>query len=200
LTHAGRITDKQYFSIYAGYFEEMFGGVGTEWLYRPFAGRTAVGVDINYARQRNFEQDFGFQDYGVVTGHTTFYFDTGMRDVLAMISAGRYLAGDVGATVQLSKVFRNGVTMGAFVTKTNVSAEQFGEGSFDKGVFLSVPFDALFTRLSPNTMHVAWKPLTRDGGAKLIRQDPLYTVTSVRDYRTLWYKPANKSDQFSITP
>jgi len=199
-THARRFSDNHYVSIYGGYFEEMFGGVGTEWLYRPFGARTTFGVDLNYARQRDFEQDFGFMDYSVVTGHATLYLDTGWRDVLATISAGRYLAGDVGATVQVSRVFRNGVTMGAFATKTNVSAQQFGEGSFDKGVFLTIPFDALFTKSTSGVAHLQWKPLTRDGGAKLIRQDPLYTVTTVRDYRTLWYQPANPTDRFSITP
>lgn len=199
-THAGRITDNQYFSLYGGYFEEMFGGVGSEWLYRPFASRTAFGVDVNYARQRDFDQDLGFMEYHVITGHATLYVDTGWRDVLATISAGRYLAGDTGATVQLTRVFSNGVTMGAFATKTNVSAQRFGEGSFDKGVFLTIPFDAIFTRSSSTSAQLLWKPLTRDGGAKLFRQDPLYTVSSVRDYRTLWYKPAKPTDQFSITP
>jgi hypothetical protein len=200
LTHAGRITDNQYFSVYAGYFEEMFGGLGTEWLYRPFGRRAAIGVDVNYARQRDFEQDFSFMDYHVITGHATLYLDTGVHDVLATLSVGRYLAGDSGATVQLAKTFRSGVTMGAFATKTNVSAQQFGEGSFDKGVFLSIPFDSLFTRSTPGGAYLLWKPLTRDGGAKLIRQDPLYNVTNARDNRTLWYRSPEKSDQFSITP
>jgi hypothetical protein len=199
LTHAGRITDNQYFSLYGGYFEEMFGGVGGEWLYRPFGGKTALGVDVNYARQRDFEQDLSFMDYQVITGHTTLYLDTGVHDVLAMLSAGRYLAGDVGVTGQLTKTFRNGVTMGAFATKTNVSAQQFGEGSFDKGVFLTIPFDALFTRSTPGIAQVMWKPLTRDGGAKLLRQEQLYNMSNARDYRTLWYKPAEKPDDISIS-
>src|SRR5258706_8247418 len=178
----------------------MFGGVGTEWLYRPFGGKTAVGVDANYVRQRNFEQDFGFRDYRVATGHVTLYLDTGWQDVLATVSAGRYLARDVGATVQLSRVFKNGVTLGAYATKTNVSAAQFGEGSFDKGIFISIPLDAMLTRSTGLVGTVLWKPIIRDGGAKLSRQDTLYDITSLRDPRTLWYQPAAKTDEFSITP
>jgi membrane-associated phospholipid phosphatase len=200
MTHIGRITDKQYYSVYAGYLEEMFGGVGTEWLYRPFGGKSAVGVDINYVRQRDFEQDLGFRDYRVATGHATLYYDTGWNDVLATISAGRYLARDVGATFQLSRVFRNGVAVGAYVTKTNVSAAQFGEGSFDKGLFVSIPFDALLTRSTGSVAYLLYQPLTRDGGAKLARADSLYNITSVRDERTLWYKPAAKPEDFSIMP
>jgi hypothetical protein len=171
--------------------------VGTEWLYRPFAGRNAFGVDLNYVRQREFPQKFDFRDYRVATGHATAYLDTGWNDVLATVSAGRYLAGDKGATLQLSRMFRNGMTVGAFATRTSAGAG-FGEGSFDKGVFLAIPFDAMLTRSSPATGYIAWKPLTRDGGAILTRADPLYTVTDVRNPRTLWVKPAAKPDELSI--
>src|SRR2546428_7496548 len=114
----------------------MFGGFGTEWLYRPFGGKSAVGVDVNYARQRDFAQDFGFRDYHVATGHATLYYDTGWNDLLATISAGRYLARAVGATFQLSRAFPNGMTVGGYFTNTNVSAPQFGEGTFHKGISL----------------------------------------------------------------
>src|SRR5471030_2327570 len=90
----------------------------------------------------------------------------------------------------MSRVFQNGVKLGAFFTKTNVSAAQFGEGSFDKGVFLSVPFDTFLTRSSTGVANVVWKPLTRDGGAKLSRRVELYDVTNARDDRALRYKAA----------
>jgi len=199
-THMGRLGDRQYWSVYAGYMEEMFGGAGAEWLWRPFTGKSALGVDLNYVRKRDFDQDFGFQDYRVKTGHATLYYDTGWNDVLATVSAGRYLAGDRGATFQLSRVFRNGVTVGGYFTKTNVSAAQFGEGSFDKGVFLYIPFDALLTRSIGATAHILYRPLLRDGGAKLLRADTLYDITSVRDPRTLWYRPAAPTSDFSILP
>lgn len=191
VTHAGRISSTQFYSAYAGYFEEMFGGIGGEWLYRPFGSRSAVGVDLNFVRQRDFEQDFGFRDYKVVTGHGTLYYDTGWQDVLATLAVGRYLAGDIGATLTLSRVFRNGVAIGAWATKTNVSAQQFGEGSFDKGVYLSLPLDALLTKSTAGNAVVAWRPLTRDGGAMLGRYDRLYDMTRARDPRTLWFQPAD---------
>ena len=203
-THTGKLGAalgrEQFWSVYAGYMEEMFGGVGAEWLYRPFGGKNAFGVDMNYVRKRDFDQHFGFQDYSVKTGHATLYYDTGWNDVLATISAGQYLAGDRGATFQLARVFQNGVTVGGFFTKTNVSAEQFGEGSFDKGVFLYIPFDAMLTRTIGATAHILYRPLLRDGGAKLVRPDTLYGITSVRDSRTLWYRPAAPSSEFSLLP
>ncbi len=192
LTHTGRLTANNYYSVYGGYLEEMFAGVGTEWLYRPFASRFAYGVDINAVKQRDFHQNFEFlkPSYTTNTGHGTLYWDTGWQDVVAKLSVGRYLAGDDGVTVDLSRVFSNGVVVGAFATKTNVSAQQFGEGSFDKGVYLGIPFDAMLTRSSNSIGTFLWRPLTRDGGAMLNRSATLYEITRPRSDRTLKLAPA----------
>jgi hypothetical protein len=148
-----------------------------------------VGVDINKVRQRAFEQDFDLQNYEVNTGHITAYVDTGVEDILATISVGQYLAGDKGITVDFSREFNNGVRMGAFATRTNVSAEDFGEGSFDKGIYMTVPFSAFFTKSIPGDANFLWRPLTRDGGAKLNRGFSLYGQTEVRNPKTLEYRP-----------
>lgn len=189
-THVGKLSENQFYSVYGGYLESMFAGVGAEWLYKPTSSRLALGVDINAVRQRNFEQDFGLRDYKVATGHGTVYWDTGWNDVHAKVSVGRYLAGDFGATLDMSRMFRNGVTIGAFATKTNVSAAQFGEGSFDKGIYLSIPFDAMLTKSTNSIGNFTWKPLTRDGGAMLARSNQLYSLTYMRNERTMWYEPA----------
>lgn len=198
LQHVGKLSENQYYSLYGGYLEPMFAGVGGEWLYKRAGSRTAYGVDINSVRQRNFEQDFGLRDYSVVTGHAALYWDTGFEDVQAKLSVGRYLARDIGATLEISRVFRNGVTIGAFATKTNVSAEQFGEGSFDKGIYMSIPFDAILTRSTNTIGNFLWKPLTRDGGAMLARSNLLYGLTSARNERALWYQPAPRPNEAVI--
>jgi len=92
--------------------------------------------------------------------------------------AGRYLAKDSGVTLQLSRIFANRFVIGAWATKTNVSAETFGEGSFDKGVFFALPFDAALMKTTNLGASFAWRPLTRDGGAILSRQSRLYNITA----------------------
>ncbi len=198
LTHVGKLSANHYYSVYGGLLEEMFAGAGGEWLYRPFASPIAFGIDLNAVRQRDFHQNFAFRDYRTVTGHATWYWNTGWHDMQVNISAGRYLAKDAGATLELSRTFRNGVAVGAFATKTNVSAARFGEGSFDKGVYLSIPFDVMLTRSSSSVGSFLWKPLTRDGGARLTRAEPLYSITSLRDERTLLIGPAPKPNEISI--
>ena len=188
IKHMGKLADNHFYGMYGGLLEQMFAGVGGEYLYRPFNSWYAIGVDVNKVRQREFEQGFGLQRYEVNTGHVTAYVDTGMEDILATLSVGQYLAGDKGITVDVSREFNNGVRMGAFATRTNVSAEDFGEGSFDKGIYMAVPFSAFFTKSIPGDANFLWRPLTRDGGAKLNRGFSLYGQTEVRNPKTLNYK------------
>ncbi|HEY6509672.1 MAG TPA: YjbH domain-containing protein, partial [Vicinamibacterales bacterium] len=72
----------------------------------------------------------------------------------------------------------------------NVSAEEFGEGSFDKGVYLSIPFDTLLTRSTNSYANILWRPLTRDGGAMLARGPSLYGLTRARSDRLMRTEPA----------
>ncbi len=200
LTHVEQIAQDQYLSAYGGLLEPMFAGVGAEWLYRPWRSSVAVGVDVNHVYQRGFNQDFSLlaasvgKGYSVNTGHATLYWDTGWNGVQTKIMAGRYLAGDRGVTVDFSRSFGNAVTMGAYFTKTNVSAAQFGEGSFDKGVYVRIPFDAMLSRSSTQMANIAWSPLTRDGGARLQRANTLIDITAARDQNAFaWHSPASNS-------
>ena len=171
-----------YGMAYAGLLEEMYGGVGGELLYRPLGEPWALGFDANWVKQRDYDQRFSFRDYEVATGHATLYYAFGQeRRVNVAASAGRYLAGDWGVTLDVSRAFANGAVMGAFATKTNVSSEEFGEGSFDKGIYVSVPMDLLMPRSSRARANLMWHPLVRDGGAKLARRYNLHSMTGERD-------------------
>ncbi len=188
LTHVDRLSSDQYLSVYGGMLEPMFGGVGTEWLYRPWRSPLAFGVDINHVRKRDYGQNFKWLDYKTNSGHASLYWDTGWEDVQLALSVGQYLAGDRGVTLDLKKVFPNGVTMGAWATKTNVSAQQFGEGSFDKGIYATIPMDAMLPKSSPDEALILWRPLTRDGGARLNRQFSLMDLTKQLDPRALGWR------------
>jgi membrane-associated phospholipid phosphatase len=199
LTHVQDMAGGHYASLYGGMLEDMYGGVGAEWLYRPWQGKLAFGVDVNHVRQRDFAQNLQFRDYSVNTGHATLYWDTGWNDLQVKLSAGQYLAGDSGATLDVKRVFANGTAIGAWVTKTNVSAQQFGEGSFDKGIYLNIPFDVMLPKSAPGIATLVWNPLTRDGGARLSRSFSLFDFTRQRDARTwsLNSSPVSTSRRFN---
>jgi hypothetical protein len=182
LTGTRLLGQDTYGMVYAGLLESMYAGAGGEVLYRPLNERWAFGVEANWVRQRDFDQRLSFRDYSVATGHASVYYVWGEeRRVVTALSAGRYLAKDWGATLAVSRAFDNGVTMGAYATKTDVSSKDFGEGSFDKGIYVSVPFDFLLPRSTRARANFAWNPLYRDGGARLARSYGLYQMTSERD-------------------
>lgn len=184
-TRTGNLSDNVYAMGYGGLLEMMYAGVGGELLYRPFDSPYAFGADVNWVKQRDFDQGFGLRDYDTWTGHFNAYFETGIEDVLAKVSVGKYLAGDIGGTLDLSREFDSGVRMGAWGTWTD-AGDDFGEGDFDKGLYLSIPLDAFFTRSSRERANIAWRPLTRDGGARLGRRYTLYDITHERDMGRYW--------------
>jgi hypothetical protein len=160
--------------VSGGIFEEMYGGLAAEVLYRPLHSRFALGLDINYVKQRDFDQRLDFLDYEVATGHLSAYYRTPLEGVVVKASAGRYLARDWGASLDIAREFRNGVVMGAFATKTNVSAEDFGEGSFDKGIYLRIPMSVFYPGVAKGTASFSYRFLTRDGGQKVGNGRSLY--------------------------
>lgn len=166
-----------YGHVYGGLLEEMFGGVGGEVLYRPYNARWAIGAEITYAKQRDYDQWFSFRDYEVLTGHVTGFYHFDTLDLDAIVKAGRYLAKDWGATFQLSRTFESGITVGAFATFTDVSAAEFGEGRFDKGLFLTIPLDILYFRNVRSGIGIGWRPLVRDGGQMITIRRPLLGTT-----------------------
>lgn len=170
----------------AGLLEEMYAGAGGEVLYRPYSQRWAASLDLNRVRQRDFDMRFALRDYEVTTGHLTLHYQLPFYNMLAQISLGQYLAGDRGATVDVSRRFDSGATFGAFFTRTNVSAADFGEGSFDKGVYFSIPLDLMTSFSSRNTVGMVWKPLTRDGGQRLNLDKRLYPLVSQSDNTRTW--------------
>lgn len=176
LTRPGR---NLYARLSLGYLEEMYGGVSGELLWKPVDSRLGLGLEMNYVTQRDFDKLFGFQDYSIATGHVSAYYELG-KGFDAQLDVGRYLAGDWGATVSLDRTFDNGWSVGAFATFTDVSSAEFGEGSFDKGLRLTIPYSWFTGKPSRTTASTTIRPVQRDGGARLNVRNRLYP--NVRDY------------------
>ena len=150
-----------------GYLEQMYGGVGTEFLFRDINKPWYISGNFYWVKQREFNQRFSFRKYETFTGHLNLTWETPIDGVKLILSGGRYLAKDSGISLNLSKTFKSGFVLGAYATKTDVSAEEFGEGSFDKGIFFSIPLDIVSRKYRKGYAKFVWKNLTRDGGATL---------------------------------
>lgn len=175
LSWYGRPGRQLYSRVTLGYMERAFGGVSAELLWKPVDSPLAIGAEVNHVAQRDFDLGFGFQDYEVTTGHVSAYyaFDRGFT---ARVDVGRYLAGDWGATFTLDRVFENGWKIGGYFTLTDVDFEDFGEGSFDKGIRVEIPLDWVLGHPTRNSAATTLTSLERDGGARLRVDGRLYDV------------------------
>ncbi|TNH77669.1 hypothetical protein CF141_04960 [Aeromonas hydrophila] len=181
LTHMQPLAQDWYGQAYGGYLEMMYAGVGGEVLYRPYGKTWAIGLDANWVKQRDWNNTLKMADYDVMTGHITAYWQLPfMSNVTAKVSVGQYLAGDKGATFDFSKRFDSGVVLGGYATFTNVSAEEYGEGSFTKGIYVTIPFDLMLLKPTTAKGSIGWVPLTRDGGQMLSRKNGLYGLTELQ--------------------
>lgn len=154
----------------AGILEEMFSGYGFEYLYFKRNKNYALGFEIFDVTKRDYRLRFGTLEYKNVTAHLNFYYrNYGRIPFDAKVSFGEYLAGDKGTTFEVSRSFRNGAEFGIFASFTDVSTQQFGEGSFDKGIFFNIP-------IYKDLVNYTWRPLTKDPAAKLIRKHNLHDL------------------------
>jgi hypothetical protein len=192
LAFYGRPAKDLYSRLTLGYLEPMYGGASAELLWKPVGSRLALGAELNYVQRRDYDQLFGFQSMTTtdpltgamreipdVNGHISAYyaFDNGFH---GQIDAGRYLAGDYGATISLDREFANGWSVGAYATFTDASFEDFGEGSFDKGLRFTIPLASFLGTPTRERNDIVIQSLTRDGGARLDVNGRLYE--QVRDY------------------
>jgi hypothetical protein len=182
-----KLNPDTYGRVSAGLLERAFAGVGGEVLWKPVDQNWGLGLELNYVWQRDYYSPFGFghYDYDVVTGHASVYWDTGWYGIETQLAAGRYLAGDWGATLFVSRQFANGWSVGAFATKTDVSAEDFGEGSFDKGILLSIPLRWATPFETRQTIDGDLRSLGSDGGAWLNISNRLYPTVREMDRNRL---------------
>ena len=165
---------KQHFlRLSGGLFEDMFGGLGLDYVYHPEGSLIALGFESYFVKKRDYNLRFGFKKYQNYLSRVSARLQEPKTNVYFDVSYGEYLAGDVGATVTLTKRFDNGIKMSAFFSKTNVSFSDYGEGSFDKGIRIIFPFPNLFSK-NKRLSKWEWHPLTKDPAALLNKSNDLF--------------------------
>ena len=162
--------------VSGGWLEPMFAGVSAEMLWRPHDRRHAIGLDIAHVAQRDYDGGLGVLGYDVTTGHVSVYADLPWHGMYAVARAGRYLAGDWGGTLELGRRFSSGIEVGGFATFTDVPFRTFGEGSFDRGIYVRIPLD-LFGIATREVGSAVIRGVQRDGGQRLQVDSPLWQVT-----------------------
>jgi len=174
-----------YLRASAGLYEPMFGGVGLEALYRPQRSSYAIAAEVNWVKQRDFDQLLDFRSYTVWTGHVSLYRDWSSLGLESVVSIGRYLAGDWGGTIDVYRRFDNGMRLGAWATVTDLPRSEFGRDSFAKGLYLAIPLDLFLPWSLRRDAVVEARALNRDGGQRLKSGRSLYELTRPGTLRAL---------------
>lgn len=170
------VTDT-HLAVSAGYLEEMYGGIGAEIVYRPFGSAFWAGMDgwKLWRRDPSTVLNSSWNDETSFSGHVRAGYDVPDSRLTLSIAAGKYLAGDTGATVALSQGFENGARIEAAMTWTN-RAE-------DEGFFRDTHFDPIIRAIWPlghaghSEARIAVRQVGRDGGQMLDRPLPLEKMT-----------------------
>jgi hypothetical protein len=167
LEKRGTAISNCHYRVFGGVLEYMYSGIGGELLYQPYQSRVAYGLSANRVYQRNYDKSFEHLDYKTSTAFASLYWASPFSNFDLALHAGKYLAKDTGATIEARRTFHNGWSVGLWATKTNVSAEDFGEGSFDKGMYFSIPLNGLFGASNRSNYTTRIRPIQRDGGQRL---------------------------------
>lgn len=166
LDKRGSLSSNLHYRGYAGVLESMYSGLGGEILYQPYQSRLAFAVSGNWVKQRDYDRKLDHLDYSTYTAFASAYWATPFNNYDVALHVGKYLAKDYGGTLEVRRTFHNGWQVGLWATKTNVSAEDFGEGSFDKGMFFRIPLGILGSS-GRSAYNARIRPIQRDGGARL---------------------------------
>lgn len=171
--------------VAGGYLEEMYAGFGGEILYRPFNKRFAVGGESWLALKRDPDSLLNLNLTGdhLLTAHLNASYDLPKWDMTLGVKAGQYLAADTGASLSLTKYFKNGAKLEGYLTLSDQSDyDLFGsETHADHGLRLTVPLGG-FTggfKFAPDNMRakITSKPLGRDIGQSIQSPLPLFELT-----------------------
>lgn len=164
----------------AGFYEEMFGGAGGQMLYFPESAPWAFDMSVDKLKQRDVGGGLAFRDYSTVTALATLHYRFRAAGVTAALRAGRFLAGDSGARIELKRRFRSGYEVGMWYTMTNgndiTSPGTPGNPYYDKGVFMTIPLGSMLTKDTPAAPRISIAPWTRDVGQMVNSPDDLYDL------------------------
>lgn len=168
--------DPIWFRAEGGLLETIFAGLDAETALPLWNGRVLAGASGSVVRKRAPDDPFGFR--GSKRYHTALLLGRlNLPEIDASIDVkwGRYLAGDRGVRVAVSKFVR-GVTLSAWYsdTDTSVFTDPFNRGYHDKGISVDIPI-RLFTGGDSRTSYrYSLSPWTRDVAQDIDRYQPLF--------------------------
>lgn len=172
-----------------GYFEEAYGGVASEILYFPVNSAWAFGVEGAILKKRNL-RGLGFTNkirrlHGFHVTHERFlgsqaflnlYYDWKTAGVDFKISAGKFLANDLGVRYEITRHFPSGLRVSVWYAHTNGHDRINDQTYHDKGVSFSMPLDIFYTHSDRDRWKYGLSAWLRDVAVSAATGDDLYNM------------------------
>ena len=164
-----KITPVLFGKFSAGFLETQYAGIDGETALSILDGRILIGVSGSAVKKRDPDDMLKFKSDDVKNVYATAFLNTRLNipetEMAIDIKAGRFLAGDNGARITISK-FINGVRIWAWysATDTSVFEDNFNRGYHDKGIGVSIPINLFKGTDSRTAYDFALSPWTRDAG------------------------------------
>jgi hypothetical protein len=164
-----------------GAFESAYAGFGAECFRFLANGRFGVGLESEWVRKRDIDNNFALRDDLTQWYHTAFlnlyanvWPDQGVEMGLKL---GRFLAGDKGFEVEVRRSFKY-FTLGAWYTKTDtdIFTSEKNRGSDQKGVFIRIPFSVFKDHEVKGYYTYGITSFTRDPGQTVNQPRSLYPM------------------------
>jgi len=172
-----------------GHFEEEYGGIAGEILHFPIQSAWAFGIQGAILKKRTV-QGLGFTGkirklHGFHVTHQRFlgsqiffnlYYDWKEAGVDFKISAGKFLANDIGVRYELTRHFPSGLRVSVWYAHTNGHDKINGQTYFDKGVAFSMPLDIFYTYSDRDRWRYGLSAWLRDVAVTAATGDDLYNL------------------------
>lgn len=167
----------------AGLLEIEYAGIDGEVAMPVLDGRFFLGVGGSAVRKRDPDSPLALlsndDDEKVKDLYTTAFFNVRLNihemELAVDAKAGRFLAGDKGVRVTVSKVI-NGVIIRAWysITDTSVFSDNINKDYHDKGIGVSIPLRLFKGTDSRTTYSYSLSPWTRDTGQDIDHYNSLF--------------------------
>lgn len=164
-----------------GIFESPYAGVGAECFRYFLDGRLGAGLETEWVRKRDINNNFKLRDdmnEWFHTGFVNLYADVWPSQGLEMgLTLGRFLAGDMGARIEVRRSFKY-FTLGFWYTKTDTSIfnSPKNRGTDQKGVFISIPFAVFKDHETRGRFEYGITSFTRDPGQTVSQPRSLFPM------------------------
>jgi hypothetical protein len=152
----------------AGLLETQYAGLDAEIAVPFFKGRILAGLSGSLVKKRDAANPFKLNNDDFSDHYDTEFLNARLNlpevEMASDVKAGKFLAGDKGARITISKFFFNGVILSVWYSLTDTSgfSDPYNDGYHDKGIAISIPLRMFLGRDSRTVYDYSLSPWTRD--------------------------------------